>query len=80
MTAKLLTILVILALVLVYTLQNTEQVEIAFYPWKAQVSKALLTLGMLLVGIVIGFILGKVDRKMFSRREETKGGEEKWQL
>lgn len=63
MKGKLFMTVLILALVLAYTLQNTESVEIAFYPWKAEISKALLSLGALLVGVVLGFILGRIDRR-----------------
>ncbi len=72
MTAKLITMVVILALVLAYTLQNTEAVQIAFYPWKAEVSKALLTLGTFFVGVIIGFILGKIDKRRGRKEKELK--------
>ncbi|RLA85635.1 MAG: hypothetical protein DRG31_02455 [Deltaproteobacteria bacterium] len=63
MKAKLITIVVILALVLIYTLQNTEAVTISFVSWDFSASKALLSLGAFLAGVILGFILGKVDTR-----------------
>lgn len=63
MKAKLIVSIVILACVLLYTLQNTESVSISFALWSLSASKAIVTLGTFLVGIVFGFVLGKLDTR-----------------
>jgi len=63
MKAKLIISVVILILVLVYTLQNTEAVSISFALWSFSASKAIVTLGTFLAGIIFGFVLGKLDTR-----------------
>jgi uncharacterized integral membrane protein len=57
---KLLTIIVILGVILVFTFQNTGEVEVAFWPWKIVVSKALLILASILFGLIAGIVIAIV--------------------
>jgi uncharacterized integral membrane protein len=59
---KLLTIIVILGVILVFTFQNTDEVEVAFWPWKIVVSKALLILASILFGLIAGIVIAIVGR------------------
>lgn len=49
-------IVVILSVVLIYVLQNSEVVTVRFLFWNAEVSKAVLSLGTFLGGVVVGFL------------------------
>lgn len=70
MKAKLVVSIIILILVLLYTLQNTEAVTISFAVWTFSASKAIITLGTFLAGIILGFVLGKLD---------TRGKKKQWE-
>ena len=59
---KLLTIVVILGVILVFTFQNTDEVEVVFWPWKIVVSKALLILASILFGLIAGIVIAIVGR------------------
>jgi uncharacterized integral membrane protein len=59
---KLLTIIVILGVILVFTFQNTDEVEVDFWPWKIVVSKALLILASILFGLIAGIVIAIVGR------------------
>ncbi|MFA9460807.1 lipopolysaccharide assembly protein LapA domain-containing protein [Thiohalorhabdus sp. Cl-TMA] len=53
---KLLLALVLLILVLIFVLQNTTIVDINFLVWKFTLSRGLLVLIVLLVGMLIGWL------------------------
>jgi len=68
---KLIAIIVILGVILVFTFQNTEQVEVVFWPWKIAVSKALLILASLLFGLIAGIVIATVGRIRGKRNIRT---------
>lgn len=81
MSARIITFIIIVILLLIYILYNTQAVEVKFLFWEAQLSKALVTLGSLLVGILMGFILGRIDqfskqRKKALQKQREQGEEE----
>ena len=75
MSARVITFIVIVILLLIYVLYNTQPVEVKFLLWEMQLSKALVTLGSLLVGILLGFILAKIDK--FSKDKEKSASKTK---
>lgn len=54
--AKKIILLVILLLVFIFVLQNTQAVEVQIYFWKVSMSRALMLLATFLAGIIAGFI------------------------
>lgn len=50
--------LILLILVVVFTLQNTESVGLRFLLWQAQVSRALVFFIVLAIGIGLGLVIG----------------------
>jgi uncharacterized integral membrane protein len=47
---------ILLGFVLLFVVQNTQVVEAQFVVWKVSMSRALMLLGALLIGIVIGLL------------------------
>lgn len=52
-----------LFLVVIFTLQNTEQMNINFLFWHATLSRALMIFIVLTVGLLVGWSLGTMHRK-----------------
>jgi uncharacterized integral membrane protein len=76
MTVKTLVFIVLAILIVIFTIQNTEVINIQFFTWKTSVSTALILLSTLFIGIVLGWLLtwtGYTQRK----RKEKKEAEEK---
>jgi uncharacterized integral membrane protein len=55
---KLITSIVLLLLMAVFTVQNAAVVTISFFFWEYSVSRGLMIFFVLAVGIIIGLILG----------------------
>jgi len=47
----------LIALVLIFVVQNTQVVEFRFLVWTISVSRALILFGALAVGVIAGWIL-----------------------
>ena len=76
MSAKTIVFIVLAILIVIFTIQNTEVVPIRFFVWKASISRALMLLSTLFIGIILGWLItwtGYSKRK----RKEKKEGEEK---
>ncbi len=56
-TVKITSLITILILVVVFTLQNTEQVEITFLLWHISLSRALMLFLVFTLGLLTGFVL-----------------------
>ena len=54
---------ILVVLVLVFVLQNTQVVEFQFFYWKASMSRALLLLGNFLIGFVVGWLSSRLRPK-----------------
>jgi uncharacterized integral membrane protein len=67
---RFITFICLTCLVLIYVLYNTQPVEVRFLFWRAQISKAVISLGTLLAGIILGFIVAKIDQ--FTRERKRK--------
>lgn len=50
--------LVFLSIFTVFILQNTEVVEISLFFWKISLSRVVLLLGSLFIGVLIGLFIG----------------------
>ena len=48
---------ILVALIVLFVLQNTEMVEVKFLIWKVTMSRALMLLATFLVGVVSAFVL-----------------------
>ena len=57
MNAKLIAILVLIALVAVFIVQNAEVVELRFLFWKLGMSRSLMFVFLVLIGIAAGWLL-----------------------
>jgi len=47
----------LIALILIFVVQNTQVVEFKFLVWKITISRALMLFGALAVGVLAGWIL-----------------------
>jgi uncharacterized integral membrane protein len=52
-------LLVLLALVIVFVLQNTQIVDVQFFFWTVSMSRALVLLGTLVIGLFAGWLIGR---------------------
>ena len=52
-------LLVLLALVILFALQNTQVVEVQFFFWTLSMSRALVLLGTLVIGLFSGWLIGR---------------------
>ena len=50
--------LVFLSIFAVFILQNTEVVDIRFFFWKVSLSRVILLLGSLFIGVLAGLLIG----------------------
>jgi uncharacterized integral membrane protein len=71
MSGRVITLIILIAIILIYVFYNTQPVGVKFLCWKAQVSTALITLGSFLAGIILGFIIAKIDQFTKERRKEA---------
>ncbi len=55
--AKTIIFVILVIVVVLFVLQNTQVVEAQFLFWKASMSRALMLLGTFLVGIIAGWLL-----------------------
>ena len=53
---------VLLALVIVFALQNTQVVDVQFFFWTLSMSRALVLLGTLVIGLFAGWLIGRIRR------------------
>ena len=55
---KTITAIVFLSIFAVFILQNTEVVDIQFFFWKMSLSRVILLLGSLFIGVIVGLFIG----------------------
>ena len=63
MNAKNIFILVLLAFLFLFILQNTQVVEVKLLFWKISMSRALMLLGTLLIGVITGWLIKGIKPK-----------------
>ena len=59
---RLILILVLLGAVLLFTVQNTQVVELRFLFWKLSMSRVLLIFLLLAVGAILGWVVNSAYR------------------
>jgi len=67
--AKIIFILVLLALVAVFTFQNTAVVEIKLLLWSVSMSASLMLLTALFSGVIIGLLLSFMNARRKAKKE-----------
>jgi uncharacterized integral membrane protein len=70
MNIKNISIIVLLALFIILCIQNVEIIPVHFLFWKVEISKLLLLIITLVIGILIGMIIPGFFNK--SKKEEPK--------
>ena len=70
-TFKVICLLILLALVAVFTFQNIAAVEVTFLFWSISVSISLLLLTALFSGIIIGLFVSFLNVKRKNKKEKT---------
>jgi uncharacterized integral membrane protein len=74
MTVKTLVFIVLAILIVIFTIQNTQGINIKFYPWEKSIPTALMLLSTLFIGIILGWLLTRTTD--YSRRKRKVKAEE----
>ena len=61
--AKIIIAVILLVIVVLFVLQNTEVVEARLLVWTVSMSRALMLLGTFLIGIIAGLLMRRPKRK-----------------
>jgi len=61
--AKTIIFSILVALVIIFVLQNTQVVEFQFFFWKVSLSRALLLFLNFLIGVVVGWLSTRLKPK-----------------
>ena len=61
--AKTIIFVILIALVVVFTIQNIEVVEVRLLVWKVSMSRALMLFGTLIIGVIAGWLVRRPKRK-----------------
>jgi len=59
MKPKVIVILILLVIALMFILQNSKVVTIQLLFWTVSASRIIMILGLLFIGFVVGFLLGR---------------------
>jgi len=60
---KTIVFLILVALVIIFVIQNTQVVEFQFLAWKVSMSRALLFLGSFCIGVIVGWLSRRLRPK-----------------
>jgi putative membrane protein len=63
MTPKRIVFLVLGLLFATFIVQNAEVVQVRFLFWSAQASRAIILLGTFILGVIVGYVSGRVRKK-----------------
>lgn len=63
MSARNIVIIILVALFVLFVVQNTRTVDVRLLFWTVSMSRALMLLGTLLIGLLAGWLLGRTKRK-----------------
>ena len=77
MSAKTIVFIVLAILIVIFTIQNTEVINIKFYPWEKSIPTALILLGTLFIGIILGWLLTWTGYSRRKRKVKAEAGEKK---
>jgi uncharacterized integral membrane protein len=64
MKAKTIIILILIALFAVILIQNTQVIAVQLFFWKLSMSRIILISLFALIGLIVGFLLGKTGKKI----------------
>jgi uncharacterized integral membrane protein len=73
--AKFIVGIIIGVLVIVFMVQNVETVDIQFFTWTANLSRALMILIVFVIGIGIGWVIRSIGYR--KKKKKAKSEEEK---
>jgi putative membrane protein len=77
MPIKTIVFIILAILIVVFTIQNTQVVDIQFFMWKASISRALVLLSTLFIGIILGWLITWTGYSRRKRNEREKLEEKK---
>ena len=63
MTPKRIVFLVLGLLFATFIVQNAEVVQVRFLFWSAQASRAIILMGTFILGVIVGYVSGRVRKK-----------------
>ena len=63
MTWKMFGAIAALALVIIFVLQNTDVVSVAFLIWQIQASRVIIYLSIFLIGALVGWLARSLHRR-----------------
>ena len=67
MSVKTIVFIVLAILIVIFTIQNTQVINIKFYPWEKSIPAALMLLSTLFIGIILGWLITRTTD--YSRRK-----------
>ncbi len=77
MPVKTIVFIVIAILIVIFTIQNTQVIDMQFFLWKASISRALIILSTLFIGIILGWLLTWMGYSRKRRKEKGEQGDRK---
>jgi len=72
MKSRLTLVMILLLIVVTFTLQNTELVNIQFLLWNFEISRALLIFLVFTVGVLLGLFTASLQRHREKRAEAAR--------
>lgn len=66
MKFKTIIVLLFIGLIVVFSLQNAEVIDVKFFLWKISLSRVLIILGSFAIGVLVGILLS-MKRKLYSK-------------
>ena len=63
MSYKLISTLILIGMIIIFVIQNVTVVEIKFFLWSFEMSRALLYFILLTIGIIVGWLLNNYYRR-----------------
>tara|TARA_R110002049_G_scaffold303774_1_gene498362 strand:+ start:1744 stop:1983 length:240 start_codon:yes stop_codon:yes gene_type:complete len=75
MKLKTIIVLLFIGLIVIFSLQNTEVIDVKFFIWEISLSRVLMILGSFFVGVLVGILLF-IKRKLFSKKVDQEASKE----
>ncbi len=67
MNPKTIIALIIAALIVIFSIQNVQAVEVKFLFWHLTMSRVLIILGSFIIGILVGVLIS-MKKRIFTKR------------
>jgi uncharacterized integral membrane protein len=77
MSTKTIVFIVLAILIVIFTIQNTQMINITFYPWEKSIPAALMLLSTLFIGVILGWLLTRTTDYSRRKRKVKAEAEEK---